>query len=236
MYTHLGDPETEDVRTRDGQPPGPHAPAMLVAPIENSKMSDATLLQESIIVSDFGQSYIIASPPPSYEPGTVLNYRSPEARFEGRAGLETDIWALGCAIFEIRAGFALFESFLGSEVDILRQMVETLGRLPDPWWAAFEQRTLWFEGDGQPKSEEDQERAGVFLKAYRSSIRAKLLEIGERDDPPFEDEGPMIEKPGVRLHEEEVGLLEDLLEKMLKYRPEERISIHDVIRHPWFCL
>ena len=44
----------------------------------------------------------------------------------------------------------------------------------------------------------------------------------------------MIEKPGVRLHEEEVGLLEDLLEKMLKYNPEERIRIQDVIRHPWF--
>ena len=234
MYAHQGVPKTENVRTRDRQPPGPHAPAMLVAPIQDSKMSDATLLQESIVVGDFGQSYIIAPLPSSYEPGTVLNYQSPEARFEGRVGLEADIWALGCAIFEIRAGFALFESFLGSDVDILRQMVETLGRLPDPWWAAFEQRALWFEEGGQPKSEQDQERAGVLLKAYRSSIRAKLLEIGEQDDPPSEDEGPMIEKPGVRLHEEEVGLLEDLLEKMLKYNPEERIRIQDVIRHPWF--
>jgi serine/threonine protein kinase len=206
---------------------------MLVAPIQNSKMSDATLLQESIIVRGSGQSYIVASPPSYYEPGTVLNYQSPEARFEGRVGLEADIWALGCAIFEIRAGFALFESFLGSDVDILRQMVETLGRLPDPWWAAFKQRALWFEGDGQPKSEQDQERAGVLLKAYRSSIRAKLLEIGEQDDPPSGDEGPMIEKPGVRLHEEEIELLEDLLEKMLRYRPEERIRTQ-VIQHPWF--
>ena len=197
-------------------------------------MSDAMFLQETIVVGDFGQSYIIASPPSSYEPGTVVNYQSLEAWFEGRVGLEADIWTLGCAIFEIRAGFALFESFLGSDVDILRQMVETLGRLPDPWWTAFEQRTLWFEGDGQPKSDQDQERAGVLLKASRSSIRAKLLEIGEQDDLPSEDEGPMIEKPGVRLHEEEVGQLEDLLEKMLKYIPEERSRIQDVIRHPWF--
>jgi serine/threonine-protein kinase SRPK3 len=87
VYAHLGDPETENVRTRDRQPPGHHAPAMLVAPIQDSKMSDATLLQESIVVSDFGQSYIVASPPSSYEPGTALNYQSPEARFEGRVGL-----------------------------------------------------------------------------------------------------------------------------------------------------
>ncbi|KAF8707342.1 hypothetical protein AX14_013599 [Amanita brunnescens Koide BX004] len=143
---------------------------MLVAPIQGSKMSDTALLQEG----NFGQSYIVASPPSSYEPGTVLNYQSPEARFEGRVGLEADIWALGCACF------ALFKSFLGS--DILKQM--------------------WFEADGQAKSEQDQERAGVLLKVHRSSIRAKLLEIGEQDAPPPEDEGPMIERPGMRLHEE----------------------------------
>jgi len=149
-------------------------------------------------------------------------------------GPEADIWALGCAIFEICAGFPLFDPFLGSDVDVLRQTVETLGRPPGPWWAAFQQRALWFEGDGQPKSEGDQEHAGVLVKAYKSSIRAKLLKIGGQDDPPFEDEGPMLEKPGIRLHQEEVELLEDLLEKMLKYRPEERIRITDVIQHPWF--
>jgi serine/threonine protein kinase len=209
---------------------------MLVAPIENAKMSAVTLLQERIVVSDFGQSYLAASPPPSYKPGTSLSYQSPEARFDARAGPEADIWALGCAIFEIRAGAALFESCLGSNVDILRQTVATLGRLPDAWWAAFEQRALWFERDGQPKSEEDQESAGVLLKACRSSIRAKLLEIGELDDLPFGDDGPMIERPGVRLCEEEVGLLGDLLERMLKYQPEERIRIQEVTRHPWFTL
>jgi serine/threonine-protein kinase SRPK3 len=85
VYAHQGVPDTENVRTRDGQPSGPYAPAMLVAPIQDSKMSSATLLQESIVVSDFGQSYI-TSPPSSYEPGTALNYQSPEARFEGARG------------------------------------------------------------------------------------------------------------------------------------------------------
>ncbi|KAL0068067.1 hypothetical protein AAF712_004971 [Marasmius tenuissimus] len=236
VYAHLGDPETEDVRTRDGKPLGPHAPTVLVEPIENSKISNPSLLQESTFVSDFGQSYIVASPPPSYEPATTLNYLPPEARFERRAGYEADIWALGCAIFEIRAGFALFEPFLGSDVDILKQTVETLGRLPDPWWGAFTERTLWFEENGQPKSEEDQERSRVLLKAYRSSIRDKLHQIGKQHDPPPEHEGPMIEEGGVQLPEEEIALLEDLLEKMLRYRPEERTRVQDIIRHPWFIL
>lgn len=54
----------------------------------------------------------------------------------------------------------------------------------------------------------------MLPKAYRRSIRVKLFEIGEWDDPQSKYEGPMIEKPGVRLHEEEAGLLEDLLENM----------------------
>lgn len=232
----LGDPETENVVTRDGKPPSPHAPAMLVAPIQNDIISRASLLQESIIISDFGQSYIAACPLSSYEPGTMLSYQPPEARFELRAGLEADIWTLGCVIFEIRAGFSLFESFLGSDIDVLKQTVETHGRLPDPRSGAFKQRALWFGEDGQPMSEQDQDRAGVLLKAYRTSIRMKLLEIGKQDDPPSEDEGPMIENSGVRLPDEEVDLLADLLQKMLKYSPEERICIQYVIRRPWFTL
>lgn len=45
--------------------------------------------------------------------------------------------------------------------------------------------------------------------------------MGTQDDPPSVDEGPMIERSGVRLQEEEVKLLRDLLKRMLKYCPGE---------------
>lgn len=70
-------------------------------------------------------------------------------------GSEADIWVLRCAIFEIQVGFALFESFLESDVDILMQMIETLGQPPNPWWAAFKWHMVWFKEDGRPKSEQD---------------------------------------------------------------------------------
>ena len=137
IYGYLGSPETEEVRTRGGQPRGIHAPPEIIAPVENSKFVHASHLQECVIISDFGQSYAIASPPKDYQPGTVLNYLAPETRFEGRTGLEADVWALGCVIFEIRAGSPLFESFFESDTHILIKTVETLGRLPDPWWGSF---------------------------------------------------------------------------------------------------
>ena len=44
----------------------------------------------------------------------------------------------------------------------------------------------------------------------------------------------MIEKGGTGLGEAEVKLLADLLEKMLRYCPEDRIPISEVLQHPWF--
>ncbi|KAJ7110479.1 kinase-like protein [Mycena epipterygia] len=211
VYGHLGVPETE-IRTLGGRPWEPHAP-------ENSKLTtDASLFEERVLVIDFGQSYVIASPPNDYQSGTVMNYKSPETRFE-------DVWALGCAIFEIRAGFSLFDSFFGSDTDVLRQTIETLGWLPDPWWGSFAERA---------RCALAQEHPGIHIQALKSSIRTKLHSIGTEDDLPDGAEGPMVEKSGVRLLEEEVELLGDLLDKMLRYRPEERIVMEEVVGHPWF--
>ncbi|KAG5646716.1 hypothetical protein DXG03_002398 [Asterophora parasitica] len=205
---------------------------MLVEPIQSDKISHSSLLQESTIITDFGQSYVAACPPPLFKAGTIVNYASPETRFERRAGFEADIWTLACVIFELRAGFSLFESFLGGDTEVLIQTVDTLGRLPDPWWGAFAHHSHWFEEDGRPKSK----RQDRLVTAHKSSIRMKLLEIGKREGTPYPYDRSMVEKSGVRLTEEEIDLLEDLLQKMLKYIPEERIRIQDVIRHPWFTM
>jgi serine/threonine protein kinase len=48
-------------------------------------------------------------------------------------------------------------------------------------------------------------------------------------------EGPLLAddvKP--QMTKEERELFEDLLLKMLRYRPEKRLSMQDVLRHDWF--
>jgi hypothetical protein len=54
----------------------------------------------------------------------------------------------------------------------LYRLPQTLGRLPDPWWSSFEERTEWFEEDGEPKSVEAQERADVLTRVrwWRSLV------------------------------------------------------------------
>ena len=55
--------------------------------------------------------------------------------------------------------------------------------------------------------------------------------------PPGDVKSVAVQEDGVvevALDESEIDTLSDLLEKMLKYEPEERISAAQVLSHPWF--
>ena len=60
--------------------------------------------------------------------------------------------------------------FRSSDDNILVQTVETLGRLPDPWWRSFEDRALYFE-DGEIKGYEVEE----WLKSVLTFFQRLLL-------------------------------------------------------------
>jgi len=212
----------------DHSPPGPHTPSRLVAPINNAHFTNSTLLQENILLIDFGQSFPFRSPPTDYEPATAPEYISPEAYFEGRIGPPADVWALACTIFQIRAGSPLFVAFLGGMNLVLKEIVATLGKMPDPWWGAFESRHVWFDEDGNPK---------VPGSAEKTSIKQELASIGSQDaSRGIRDDGLMAERPETMLDEVEIEMLGDLLEKMLCYHPQDRIKMCEVVAHPWFAL
>lgn len=219
----LGGLKTGKIEALDGSPPGPQAPPELVAPVDTGVRSFLSFLEENIVVIDFGQSFAVNAPPNGYNAGTAMHYFSPEARFDNIVSTASDIWGLACAIFEIRAGRPLFTPFMASHSSVLLDTALTLGKLPGPWWNAFKGRHQCFEENGELKPPH---------KMY--PIRAQLEKIGNDDMPPTDDYGPMIEPAGTLLEEEEIVLLNDLLEMMLKYRPEERMGIEEVVRHPWF--
>jgi serine/threonine-protein kinase SRPK3 len=204
--------------------------------VDIRNLSHSLLLQESVVLIDFGQSYAIGRKPVDYRPAGPRHYLAPETYFDRQMSPAADVWAFGCVLFEIRAGSPLFDPFFDSSNMVLRQIVETLGRLPDLWWAAWDSpaRGRWFEESGTPRSLDAQERAGPGIRAVATPLRQKLQEVGASDDPPLDDEGSLIEKTGTPLQLQEVELLADLLEKMLRYRPEDRITMQEVVRHPWF--
>ena len=217
----------EDIETLDYSPLGPHTPTQLIAPIDNACFTNSTLLQEDILLINFGKSFPFLTPLTGYKPATAPEYMSLEACFEGRIGPPADVWALACMIFQICAGFPLCEASLGED-GILKKIVVTLRKLPDPWWGVFNNHHIWFDEDRNPK---------VPGSAKKTSTKQKLAGIGSQDVPlKIGDDGPMAEWPGMRLTDIEIEVLGDLLEKMLRYQPQDRIKMCEVVTHPWFTL
>jgi len=247
VYKRLGQAVKDEVYTMSGDPPGPSAPTYVV---EAMSEIDVQYLTESILIIDFGQSFFLKSPPPDGV-GTPMGYCAPEVIFDLKASAYSDIWALACTIFEIRAGQALFETFFSTQEEVIRQMVQTLGRLPGPWWHAWECRMDYFDENGKPKQEWENDIPLASLYPLIDHIK----DIGEEDtnehdvdQDSTEDAQKDGDKPdGLSRHEDkglsatgrakissEVTSMEDLLSKMLKYAPEERISAEQASEHPWF--
>ncbi|KAK7045343.1 hypothetical protein VNI00_007592 [Paramarasmius palmivorus] len=147
---------------------------------------------------------------------------------EGVEGVMLLILAQVMSIYLLSTVVQLRASF-----GVLRETVSTLGKLPEECWELFEERYTWFDEDGEQKEEQK-----PLIKAEKMSIRDRLVRIGQGDSPPQNDSdmGRMIEPCGTRLDDREIGLLGDLLEGMLRYRPRDRVTIQEVIERPWFSL
>lgn len=216
----------------------PTAPQYLVYPIIWEDIAQehfaARLITGEACIIDFGESFEMSNPPPDL--GIPQIYCPPEYVLDKRVGASCDIWALACTLFEIRTGRRLFDTFDDDPDEHLCQMAMILGRLPEPWWAeTWERRSYFFvdevDADGKVvEVKRDDLRAGdvVYQKPEPRSLRES---IGEGLFYEFRYKPGGIRK---KIPEAEIDLLADLLEKLLKYLPEERLGVADALAHQWF--
>jgi serine/threonine protein kinase len=216
----LGEIVEETVLYRDGTPAKDKSvPPTVICPTDYTALIP-DFLEKSVHLVDMGEAFHLNSPP-AKGLGTPASYCAPECHFDCAATTQTDIWALACTIFEIRAGYPLFETFLGEyEDEVASQVVTALGKMPEPWWSKWTLRDAFFDEDGKPVQEGMLERV---------TLEDNLKEIG-RDDM---EGGSSKEGEGV-LTQEEIDDLADLLNKMLRYEPSERINVLTVLQHRWF--
>lgn len=244
VYERLGQPYKDAMHTLSGEDPEPSAPIYVVEPISDIQ---AQYVTESILIIDFGQSFFLDSPPPDGV-GTPWSYRAPEAIFDLKASVHSDVWALACTIFEIRTGEALFEVSFSDRDDALLQIVQILGKLPERWWYAWDRRLTYFEEDGNPKQKWKNDRPLASLHPLIDQFK----NIGSEDDTNQtsaehasnheSDSGELSahanNRPSStgsgRISPEEVACLYDLLSRILKYAPEERITVKEASEHAWF--
>ena len=226
VYQQLGHPIKEDVFTFSGEKPDGCAPQYLVESPSFSHVDPHHLSHQALLI-DLGEAFLDASPP-VHGTGTPVSYCAPELLLGKKASKASDIWALACTVFEIRAGCPLFESFVGSRAEVLDEMVRIVGPLPKALRCLGEESRL---------------QAKVHAQLNGSALKDHIQEIGIYDQEfsqysdgnrDSRDYHQLLEPLGESISIQETTDLNDLLRKMLDYTPGNRLCVKEVANHPWF--
>lgn len=244
VYDQLGKPGTDVLKRISGEHTAPSAPSYVVKTPDISNI-DPTMMEDKICIIDFDQSFHILDPPTTML-GTPSKYLAPEAIFELHASSSSDVWALGCAIFRMRAGYDLFEVWgTGSPSDSIGEMINTIGELPEKW------RHTRFDDDGVPirKTDSQSEQNGVELSFFpkERSLMKRIMSISDEAKPSpttdlqrdkifwnplwFHDGNspPIEEGDSLDREENEEKDDEDDYTGLLKISLEEATSLHDLL-------
>jgi len=127
-----------------------------------------------------------------------------------------DIWTLGLTVFEILGRGALFERFFPDEDTVLLEAISTLGPLPPKWWQAWPNRSTFFKDDGSFQE-------GLEILTNPRPLAERLRRsLGRETDTAAYGFG-----------ESEMGSLEELLMSMLRYEPQDRVTVDDALNSGW---
>ncbi|KAJ4249142.1 hypothetical protein NW762_012477 [Fusarium torreyae] len=221
LVSQIGQPTKIQVRTESEEELPASCPKYLVEPADTSRLGNEFLTDE-ICVIDFGESFKFSSPPGDL--GILECYLAPEVLLElpGAVGPACDLWALGCTLFEIREQLPLFYMIYDND-ELLAEMVRFFGKFPENWWARWEARENFFDDDGS-----------WLRKGKDWSLEmalSKPMEVFKSGDGYGKGPKQSLETP-----EAEQKLMADLLYRLFKYDPVERISAEEVLDHGWFRL
>ncbi|KAL8753194.1 MAG: hypothetical protein Q9199_005220 [Rusavskia elegans] len=197
----------------------------IVQPIDMSRM-DSKYISDDIVLIDYGLSFRLDNPPSWI--GTITNYLAPEIVFECQVSKASDIWALGCVIYELFTGLPLFEHDQ-SVHKVLAQMVPILGLFPSKWWR-WDTRSeclgpnqfhdIWKQNDEPVLS------TSVSINALDTRIRSKRK--FRINDISLLALNP---SPHLQLSNRGAAALAELLGSMLCYTSHRRISADQVLQH-----
>ncbi|KAI1877958.1 uncharacterized protein JN550_000140 [Neoarthrinium moseri] len=214
-----GTPEIEELRLCLGGPLGNKAPRYLVRPADLSQLATV----DEVAIINFGGAFDASSPPDFMTP--LPSYSSPEILNGNRTSFPSDVWALGCKIAEIRAGQPLYDGSVG----LLKHI---LGPIPQHSLCLVEEyedeivreenapghQSLEKDDDimplinnGNPLDDIDREKAELVETGFCTNLQLSLAYL--------------------TIPQDEVYTLAELLERIFKYDPEERLSLNTIIDH-----
>ena len=136
-------------------------------------------------------------------------YRSPEIILGLSYGQEVDVWSFGCLIPELYTGKVLFKG--EDEFEMMQLFMSVLGEPPPSFYENGTQKSYYFDDQNKPIVKPNSR--GVIHPISSNSISAILMQEAQND-------------PQVK------GLI-DLVELCLKWVPSERITMKELLIHPW---
>jgi serine/threonine protein kinase len=137
-------------------------------------------------------------------------FAAPEILFGDVLTPASDIWSLGCLIFNRICGYSLW-SYLTSLDDVLIDTTLAYGRLLERWCTKWERREDYFEKDGQLK-EYHVGKISTGFRDLKTLIIKQLLKV--RSD----------------MVEEELDEFSRLMVAMMKLEPAERVTAKEALR------
>jgi len=155
-------------------------------------------------------------------------YRSPEVLLGMKYGLEIDIWSLGCMLVEMHSGATLFQGKRDEEQ--LYKIIEVLGMIPTGMIdrAKPANRDIYF--DQKPGSIENGNPTWI-LRQCPSPIQSS----GQSSNAfsPYHLSSQIRVKRSTEV-DSSYQLFEDLVRRMLRLDPKERITADEALTHPFF--
>lgn len=141
LCKQLGEPRILNINQ------GPGRPKYVVDSAHFFK-ADPGLLNKNIIIADHSESFFINSRPPQ-EVQTTNYYAAPEVCCGRHASIYSDIWAIGCLIYEMRSGSPLFSlAIQNPPLEALSQITGVLGELPPDLQIAQFNEDAYLDRDG----------------------------------------------------------------------------------------
>ncbi|KAJ6613433.1 kinase-like domain-containing protein [Mycena sp. CBHHK59/15] len=209
LQKYLGEPYKKPLSRRDGEPviSTPHEPKYVVPSPERLELLRLCLSSPEAVylkICDFGEAFLWDDKSVITQLNTPCVYAAPEIIFHDHISPAVDVWALAVLIHMVLSGgYLLFNSYHGIKKEVLREMVLTLGKLPDRWWTKWEDRSEYFDENG------------TFI-----GDGTKL--------PPVS--GKFLKIPSDRMEGEELKELERVIRMMVSYGIMDRISAAEVVR------
>jgi serine/threonine protein kinase len=204
-----GPPRTVPIACVDGGPLPSNIPTQAIEAAFEGDI-DPSAFSGPMKISDFGDAFFASDPP--HMTSKLGPYIVPEYASPAKMSPKIDVWLLGCATYQIISGHDLFGIPDDSPELVTRRMMETLGRPPD-----FLVRD-WEAQIGHSIEVLDK-------PVENKSLRSRVMDIRDGNT-----------ERGMKARENEfsagdVQTLTELLESLLKFDPDDRPDIEQVLKH-----